>query len=80
MTLNEARRLFRSLKYYEQLSRTIQQKETRLKQLISEYDLKQLDGHEIGVEDGSVRYRKLSSEPYVQLRLSLYTAEDKPIC
>jgi len=71
MTLKEAAKLFRSLRYYEQLSEGVEDKKARLLYLIHEYDIHNLGGYEIEAENGDIRYRKLPSQLYTQLRLEL---------
>ena len=71
MTLKEAAKLFRSLRYYEQLSHSVEDKTARLLYLIHEYDIQYLGGYEIEAQNGDIRYRKLPTQPYTQLRFDL---------
>ena len=66
MTLKEARRLFRSLRHYEQLSSTMERNRSRLVELLREYDISELDGYEVRCEKGEIEYRKLNATPYRQ--------------
>ena len=71
MTLKEAERLFRSIRYYDRLSRTIEEKRQRLIYLIQEHNIRYLSGYEIEVQDGEIRYRKVPERGYRQLELEL---------
>jgi len=71
MTLKEATRLFRSLKHYERLAERIPEKKARLICLVQEYGISQLQGYEIELDGDQIRYRKLPTQPYKQLKLEL---------
>ncbi|MBI1742893.1 hypothetical protein HYR54_07475 [Candidatus Acetothermia bacterium] len=71
MTLKEAAKLFRSLKYYEKLNREIPTKKSRLVCLIQQYEIKCLNGYEIELDGDRILYRKLPTESYRQLDLDL---------
>ena len=71
MTLKEAEKLFRSIRYYDRLSQTIGEKRQRLIYLIQEYNIRYLSGYEIEVQDGEIVYRKLQERDYKQLKLEL---------
>ena len=71
MTLKEAERLFRSLKHYETLSQGVTEKRARFLYLVEQYEIRYLNGYEIEVTEGDIRYRKLPTQPYTQLKLDL---------